>query len=100
MNRAAAAIPPEVEAAIRSALEHPERTEAALVLAAIANRAAAALHQLARAEANGRKGTPSWGRWAALTNAARDAVLRTATCRQAAGQLAQGLGAPPADANG
>ncbi len=81
-------VPTEIEAAIRSASANPNRAEAALLLAAIANRAAAALHQLARSEANARKGQPDWGRWASLTNVSRDAVLRTATCRQTASQIA------------
>lgn len=83
-------VPPDVEQAIKTALANPRRGEAALTLASIANRATAALHQLARSEAQARKGAPEWGRWASLTNASRDAVLRTATCRQTANQLAQG----------
>ena len=90
MERATGRIPMDVEATIKSIGQGDDRAEAALILASIANRATAALHQLARAEANARKGQPNWGRWASLTNASRDAVLRTATCRQTAGQLAQG----------
>ena len=82
-------IPVEVEAAIKSALANPSRGEATLVLASIANRATAALHQVARAEAAARKGRPEWGQWAALANVSRDAVLRTAAGRQSATQLAQ-----------
>lgn len=89
MDKGTGLVPAEVEAVIKSTIESPRRAEAALVLASIANRAAAALHQLARAEANARKGAPTWGRWASLTNASRDAILRTATCRQTANQLAQ-----------
>lgn len=81
-------VPADVEAAIKSAIALENRAEGVVVLAAIANRATAALHQLARAEANARKGQPEWGRWASLVNASRDAVLRTATCRQTANQLA------------
>jgi len=89
MDKGTGLVPSEVDIVIKKMIDSPRRAEAALVLASIANRAAAALHQLARAEANARKGSPTWGRWASLTNASRDAVLRTATCRQTAGQLAQ-----------
>lgn len=82
-------IPIEVEAVIKAAIADPQRGEASLLLASIANRATAALHQVARAEAAARKGQPEWGRWAALTNISRDAVLRTAASRQSASQLAQ-----------
>jgi hypothetical protein len=80
-------LPAEIEAAVKQVSAMEDRAAAALLLAAIANRAAAALHQLARTEANARKGQPDWGRWASLTNASRDAVLRTATSRQTASQL-------------
>jgi hypothetical protein len=81
-------IPREVEEAIRgSAAARPE--EAALTLSAIANRAIAELNKLARAEANRRRGQPDWGAWAGLANAARDAVLRTSTCRKMATELAR-----------
>jgi hypothetical protein len=82
-------VPPEVEAVVKSIATNPNHAEAALVLAAIANRATALLHQVARSEMGARKGQPDWGRWASLTNVSRDAVLRTATCRQAAAQLLQ-----------
>ncbi len=80
-------VPEEVEAAVREAAGLPP-DQAAYVLAAIANRAAAALHKLARDTADGRKGQPDWGRWARLQNASRDAVLRTATSRELAGEIA------------
>lgn len=80
-------IPAEVEAAIKAIMAESNTAEAAFLLASIANRATAALHQLARGQANAHKGQPDWGRWASLTNVSRDAVLRTATCRQAANQL-------------
>ena len=89
MEAGGARIPPEVEAAIKRAIERNNRAEGAFLLAAIANRATAALHQLARGESSARKGQVDWGRWASLTNASRDAVLRTATCRQTANQLVQ-----------
>ena len=82
-------LPKAVEDAIRgvSAAEAPG--QAALTLAAIANRAIAELNKLARAEANRQRGQPDWGTWAGLANSARDAVLKTATCRKAAAELAQ-----------
>jgi hypothetical protein len=83
-------VPPEIEAILKQVATNPNRAEAALILAAIANRATALLHQVARSEMGVRKGQPDWGKWASLTNVSRDAVLRTATCRQTAGQLSQG----------
>ncbi len=80
-------VPAEVEAAIRATADLPPE-QAAYVLAAVANRAAAALHKLAREGAEGKKGQPDWGRWARLQNASRDAVLRTATSREIAGEIA------------
>ncbi|HVC35655.1 MAG TPA: hypothetical protein VNL16_19275 [Chloroflexota bacterium] len=87
-------VPADIEAAIKKTASLENHAEGVAVLAAIANRATAALHQLARAEANARKGQPEWGRWASLVNASRDAVLRTATCRQTANQLAA-ISTPP-----
>jgi hypothetical protein len=90
-----ARVPMDVEAAIKATLANPNRVEATMILALIANRAAAALHQVARSEATARKGQPDWGKWAALSNVSRDAVLRTAAGRQTATQLAQArLSAP------
>ncbi len=88
MQRRRDAVPPEVEAAIASAIADLPSAVAAHVLASIANRAAAALHKLAREVAESKRGTPEWGRWARLQNASRDAVLRTASCREVAGELA------------
>ncbi|MGH2355826.1 MAG: hypothetical protein ACRDI2_05360 [Chloroflexota bacterium] len=84
-------IPREVDDAIRgvSAAERPE--QAALTLAAIANRAIAELNKLARAEANRHRGQPAWGSWAGLANTARDAVLRVSTCRKTAAELVERL---------
>ena len=82
-------IPKTVEDAIRGAAASEPPEEAALVLAAIANRAMAELNKLARAQGAARRGTPDWGSWAALANAARDAVLRVATCRKTAFDLAR-----------
>jgi len=85
-------LPREVEEAIRAvpAAERPE--QAALTLAAIANRAVAELNKLARAQSTARRGQPDWGAWAGLANTARDAVLRVATCRKVAAELAQKTG--------
>jgi hypothetical protein len=88
-------LPPEIEAAIKAAAAGQNRPEAALRLAAIANRATTMLHQLAREEANARKGQPDWGRWAALANTSRDVLLRTATSRRAAAELLRAANAPP-----
>jgi len=85
-------VPPEVEASIQAALDNPVRGEAVLSLAAIANRAAAALNTLARSESNARRGAEDWGTWAALANAARDAVLKMATCRKVATDVARRVG--------
>lgn len=81
-------LPKEVEDAIRGASAAEAPAQAALTLAAIANRAIAELNKLARAEANRRRGQPEWGTWAGLANSARDAVLKTATCRKTASELA------------
>lgn len=97
MDKGTGLVPTDVEAAIKGLAGNPNRAEAALVLASIANRAAATLHHLARAEATSRKGAPDWGRWASLTNASRDAILRTATCRQTANQILQASTAEPAE---
>ena len=82
-------VPPEVEAAIQAALNNPTRADAVLTLASIANRTIAALNTLARNEANARRGAEDWGIWAALANAARDTVLKTATLRKTATALAR-----------
>jgi hypothetical protein len=77
-----------VEDAIRTA-EGADPVQAALTLAAIANRAVAELNKLARAESTTRRGQPDWGAWASLANAARDAILKTATCRKVATDLSR-----------
>ncbi|MBI3965930.1 MAG: hypothetical protein HY329_09875 [Chloroflexi bacterium] len=79
--------PAEVERAFQEALAL-DPAGAALVLANIANRATAELHKLGRAQANQQRGTEIWGRWAALANSARDAVMKTSQCRERAGELA------------
>lgn len=66
------------------------RAEAAATLAAIAHRATNDLHKVARAEAGARRDLPEWGAWAALANAARDAVLKLAAVRRTANEAAGG----------
>lgn len=72
------------------------RAEAAATLAAIAHRATNDLHRVARAEAGARRDLPEWGAWAALANAARDAVLKMAAIRRTANE-ATGAMAPSAN---
>ena len=62
--------------------------EAVYAVAVLANRAAAELHRLGRGEATARKGTPEWGSWASLQNAARSLVLQSSTARDLAAELA------------
>jgi hypothetical protein len=93
-------IPSEVReslARLASGAISPE--EAAAALAAIAHRAANDLHKLARAEASARRDRPEWGPWAALANAARDAVLKTAAIRRTANE-ATGSSTSPTDRGG
>ena len=89
-------VPSEVEEAIRALTDSPTKSEAVLALAAIANRATAAVNTLARAEANARRGQDDWGSWAILANAARDAVLKLAALRRVATDLARRAATPDA----
>jgi hypothetical protein len=75
--------PADAEEAVRAALTLPP-AQAALLLATICRRAAIALHQVARAEAEAHRGQPDWPAWAKLHNASRDAVVRTTALRDAA----------------
>lgn len=70
------------------------RADAAATLAAIAHRATNDLHRVARAEAGARRDLPEWGAWAALANAARDAVLKMAAIRRTANEATGGATAP------
>jgi hypothetical protein len=88
-GNAGATIPPEVDTLVRAAAEAASPVQAALTLAAIANRAIAELNKVARGEANARRGAEDWGAWASLANAARDAALKTATCRKVATELSR-----------
>ena len=83
------AVPKEVVALLKSIAAELPPAAAAMMLSNVANRATAVLHKLAREQGNSNKGQPNWGRWASLTNVSRDAVLRTATCRDTATQLYQ-----------
>ena len=62
--------------------------QAVYVVAVLANRSAAELHKLARAQATATKGEPAWGSWASLQNAARRLVLDAASARDGAAKLA------------
>ena len=89
-------IHPEIDAVIRAAAARADPA-GAVELALVANRVVSELHKLARNIANEKRGTPEWGRWASLVNSSRDAVLRTATCRKTAVQLAQQEAKPEGD---
>jgi hypothetical protein len=81
------AVPQEVDAVLKAIAADLPPGAAAMMLSNVANRAVAVLHKLAREQGKETKGQASWGRWASLTNVSRDAVLRTATCRDTATQL-------------
>lgn len=78
----------EVDRFIKATTEGLAAEEAAYAVAVLLNRGAAELHRVARATATERKGSPDWGRWAALYNTARTLVLQASTARDAAAQLA------------
>jgi hypothetical protein len=65
-----------------------DEEQAAYAAAVLANRIANELHRRARAGANSRRGAELWGVWAGLQNAARNLVLQSSTCREAAARLA------------
>lgn len=67
---------------------------AAALLAGLANRTAARLHTLTRAQASAHKDEPAWPAWAQLQNASRALVLQSSTCRDLAARL------PPAEGSG
>ncbi len=62
--------------------------EAVYAVAVLANRAAAEMHRLGKAEATARKGSPAWGAWASFQNAARNLILQSSTARDVAAKLA------------
>ena len=61
---------------------------AALTLALIVHRATNELHKLVRQEAGRRRGRADWASWASLQNVSRDILLKAATCRRTAAQIA------------
>jgi hypothetical protein len=61
--------------------------EAVYVVAVLASRAAAELHRVAKGQATDTKGSPAWGSWAALQNAARKLVLDASSARDGAARL-------------
>ncbi|MBM4419285.1 MAG: hypothetical protein FJ033_13395 [Chloroflexi bacterium] len=81
---------PAFEAALAELLVASPSEERARLLANGLNRTAAALHRLARDEANARKGDRSWTAWAKLVNASRNAVLAASMCREVATTLPSG----------
>ena len=62
--------------------------QSAYMIALLANRSAAELHRLAKAQATLAKGAPEWGAWASLQNAARKLVLDATSAREGAAKLA------------
>ena len=89
----------KIPESVRAALAHltsgdVPRAEAAAALAAIAHRATNDLHRVARAEAVAARDTPKWGPWAALANAARDAVLKLAAIRRTTHEATGSTAAP------
>jgi hypothetical protein len=77
-----------VDRLIRELQEGLPPEQAVYVVAVLANRSAAELHKLARAQATATKGEPAWGTWASLQNAARRLVLDAASARDGAAKLA------------
>ena len=77
----------EADRLIKSLEGELDPSESAYAVAVLASRAATELHRLARARATETKGTPEWGSWAALQNAARKLVLDAASARDGAAKL-------------
>jgi hypothetical protein len=77
-----------VDSLIREVQRELDADQAVYVVAVLANRAAAELHRLAKAQATATKGEPSWGGWASLQNAARRLVLDATSARDGAAKLA------------
>jgi len=77
----------EVDRLIQTLATDLDPGERVAMVALLASRAAAELHKLARAQAAETKGTPDWGSWAALQNAARKLVLDAASARDSAAKL-------------
>jgi hypothetical protein len=65
-----------------------DEEQAVYAAAVLANRTANELHRRVRGGANSRRGGENWGVWAGLQNVARNLVLQSSTCRDAAARLA------------
>ena len=77
-----------VDGLIRELQQGLDADQAVYMVALLANRAAAELHRLAKAEATATKGELAWGNWASLQNAARRLVLDATSARDGAAKLA------------
>lgn len=77
-----------VDRLIRDLQQELGPEDAVYMVAVLANRAAAELHRLAKAQATATKGTPAWGQWASLQNGARRLVLDATSAREGAAGLA------------
>ena len=78
----------KVDALIGALQAELDDDQAVYMVALLANRAAAELHRLAKAQATATKGEPAWGNWASLQNAARRLVLDATSARDGAAKLA------------
>lgn len=88
MERTDRDVQADVDRIIKEMTADLDAEEAAYAVAVLANRSAAELHRLAKAEAAARRGAPEWGNWAAFQNAARNLVLQSSTGRDLAAKLA------------
>ena len=77
-----------VDTLIRELQRGLDVDQAVYVVAVLANRSAAELHRLVKAQATATKGEPAWGSWASLQNAARRLVLDATSARDGAAKLA------------
>lgn len=77
-----------VDGLIRELQQGLDEEQAVYMVALLANRSAAELHRLAKAQATATKGEPAWGSWASLQNAARRLVLDATSARDGAAKLA------------
>lgn len=91
-----APLPSDIDSHLRAIAREQEPAAAVLALALIVHRATNELQKLSRGEAGRRRGQPDWGAWASLQNATRDMVLKAATCRKTARQLAAAADDSPA----
>jgi len=87
-GRAPADAQARVDAVIRELQQGLDAEQAVYMVAVLANRSAAELHRLAKAQATATKGAPTWGSWASLQNAARRLVLDATSARDGAAKLA------------